>query len=73
MPLHAEPDRVWRLHSWDRFMVPQPLARVMIRYGRPFLVGAGEDGFTEGLEQATARLEEVSGKGAWVDGAIAIG
>jgi lysophospholipid acyltransferase (LPLAT)-like uncharacterized protein len=73
VPLHAEPDRAWRLHSWDRFMVPQPLAKVIIRYGRPFLVRAGEEGFAEGLEQATLRLEEVSGKGAWVDGAIAIG
>jgi lysophospholipid acyltransferase (LPLAT)-like uncharacterized protein len=73
VPLHAEPDRAWRLHSWDRFMVPQPLARVMIRYGRPFPVRAGEEGFAEGLEEATRRLEEVSGKGAWVDGAIAIG
>jgi lysophospholipid acyltransferase (LPLAT)-like uncharacterized protein len=72
LPIHAEPDRAWRLHSWDRFMVPQPLAKVTIRYGRPFLVGAGEAGFAEGLEQATVRLEEISGKATWVDGAIAI-
>jgi hypothetical protein len=73
LPIHAEPDRAWRLHSWDRFMIPKPLARVFIKYGRPFLVGAGEDGFSQGLEQAALRLEEISGKGAWVDEAIAIG
>jgi hypothetical protein len=54
-------------------MIPKPLARVFIKYGRPFLVGAGEDGFSQGLEQAALRLEEISGKGAWVDEAIAIG
>jgi lysophospholipid acyltransferase (LPLAT)-like uncharacterized protein len=71
LPIHAEPDRAWRLHSWDRFMIPHPLARVTIRYGRPFIVGAGEAGFAKGLEQATVRLEEISGKATWVDGAMA--
>jgi lysophospholipid acyltransferase (LPLAT)-like uncharacterized protein len=73
VPIHAEADRAWRLHSWDRFMIPQPLARVRITYGRPFGVTAGEAGFAEGLEQAALRLDEVSRKNPWVDGAIAIG
>ena len=34
VPIHAEADRAWRLHSWDRFMIPKPLARVRITYGR---------------------------------------
>lgn len=73
VPIHAEADRAWRLHSWDRFMIPKPLTRVWIRYGRPFEVGPGETGFSEGVELATARLDEVSAKGPWRDGAIAIG
>lgn len=73
VPIHAEADRAWRLHSWDRFMIPQPLARVWITYGRPFEVGPGESGLAEGLKLATARLAEVSRKDAWVDGAMAIG
>jgi lysophospholipid acyltransferase (LPLAT)-like uncharacterized protein len=73
VPVHAEADRAWRLHSWDRFMIPQPLARVLITYGRPFKVGVGEAGFAEGLEQAALRLDEVSRKDAWVDGAIVTG
>ncbi|HEV2085703.1 MAG TPA: lysophospholipid acyltransferase family protein [Gemmatimonadales bacterium] len=73
VPIHAEADRAWRLHSWDRFMIPQPLARVLITYGRPFGVTTGEAGFAEGLEQAVLRLKEVSRKDPWVDGAIAIG
>jgi lysophospholipid acyltransferase (LPLAT)-like uncharacterized protein len=73
VPVHAEADRAWRLHSWDRFMIPQPLARVLITYGRPLAVDVGEAGFTEGLEQAALRLGEISGKDAWVDGAIPTG
>ena len=38
IPIHAEADRAWRLHSWDHFMIPKPLTRVWIRYGRPFEV-----------------------------------
>jgi lysophospholipid acyltransferase (LPLAT)-like uncharacterized protein len=72
VPLHAEADRAWRLHSWDRFMIPQPLARVWITYGRPFEVAPGDTGFSEGLERAAAGLDEVSRKDAWHDGAIAI-
>jgi hypothetical protein len=54
-------------------MIPQPLARVLITSGRPFGVTTGEAGFAEGLEQAALRLNEVSRKDSWVDGAIAIG
>jgi lysophospholipid acyltransferase (LPLAT)-like uncharacterized protein len=73
VPIHAEADRAWRLHSWDRLMIPKPLARVWVTYGRPFEVAAGEIGFAEGLERAAAGLDEVSRKGAWHDGAIPIG
>jgi lysophospholipid acyltransferase (LPLAT)-like uncharacterized protein len=73
VPIHAEADRAWRLHSWDRFMVPKPLARVVITYGRPFEVAAGESGLAEGVEQAGIRLNEVSRTKPWVDGAMAIG
>jgi lysophospholipid acyltransferase (LPLAT)-like uncharacterized protein len=73
VPIHAEADRAWRLDSWDRFMIPQPLARVRITYGDPFEVEPGESGFTEGLERATASLAEISRTDACRDGAIAIG
>lgn len=73
VPIHAEADRAWRLHSWDRFMIPRPFARVWISYGSPFEVGPGEAGFAEGLEQAAAGLAEVSRTPAWRDEAIAIG
>jgi lysophospholipid acyltransferase (LPLAT)-like uncharacterized protein len=73
VPLHAESDRAWRLHSWDRFMIPKPFARVWITYGQPFDVAPGEVGFAEAVERATVGLREVSGNGAWHDEAIPTG
>jgi len=61
VPLHAEADRAWRLHSWDRFMIPKPGARVRISYGRPFEVGAGERGLERGVADAVERLTEIAG------------
>jgi len=63
VPIHAEADRAWRLHSWDRFMIPKPLARVRIAYGRPFEVAEGEAGLAEGLARAVEGLDEVSRTG----------
>jgi hypothetical protein len=63
VPIHAEADRAWRLHSWDRFMIPKPFARVRISYGRPFTVAEGETGLAEGLAQAAEALDEVSRTG----------
>ena len=63
VPIHAEADRAWRLHSWDRFMIPKPLARVRIIYGRPFEVAEGEAGLAEGLARAAEGLDEVSRTG----------
>jgi lysophospholipid acyltransferase (LPLAT)-like uncharacterized protein len=34
----AHASRAWRLNSWDRFMIPQPFARVTVAYGVPTLV-----------------------------------
>jgi lysophospholipid acyltransferase (LPLAT)-like uncharacterized protein len=72
VPLHARADRAWRLHSWDRLMIPKPGARVRITYGRPFDIGPGEDGITRGLAEAGARLSEIT-ETEWADGATPTG
>jgi lysophospholipid acyltransferase (LPLAT)-like uncharacterized protein len=61
VPLHAEATRSWRLHSWDRFMIPKPGARVVVRYGRPFEVADGDSGLVAGLHEAEDRLAEIAG------------
>jgi lysophospholipid acyltransferase (LPLAT)-like uncharacterized protein len=71
IPVHAEADRAWRLHSWDRFMIPRPFARVHIRYGHAFEVAPGEQGFAEAVERARGAMDAVSGTGTWHDEAIA--
>jgi lysophospholipid acyltransferase (LPLAT)-like uncharacterized protein len=73
VPLHAESSQAWRLHSWDRMIIPRPFARVWITYGQPFEVAPGDDGFAEGVERAVAGLNRVSRNGAWRDEVIAIG
>ena len=62
VPIHAEAEWAWRLHSWDRFVIPKPAARVTVRYGRPFEVEPGEGGLARGQEEAIARLEEIAGR-----------
>lgn len=62
VPIHAEAERAWRLHSWDRFLIPKPAAVVTVRYGRPFQVEPGDQGLARGQEEAIARLEEIAGR-----------
>lgn len=64
VPLHAEADRAWRLHSWDRFLIPKPGARVRVIYGRPFEVAPGDAGLAHGLADAEERLREIAGPAA---------
>lgn len=40
VPITAWADRVWCLNSWDRFEIPKPFARVVVRYGDPVRVEA---------------------------------
>jgi len=61
VPIHAEADRAWRLHSWDRFMIPKPMARVQITYGPTFEVADGDSGLAEGLARAAASLTDLAG------------
>lgn len=65
VPLHAEAIREWRLNSWDRMMIPKPVTRVWITYGRPFEVAPGDEGLAQATAEAEARLAEVTRPGAW--------
>lgn len=38
VPINLEYSRCWRLGSWDRFIVPQPFAKVRVLIGRPYHV-----------------------------------
>lgn len=38
VPVAAGASAAWHFDSWDRFMVPRPLSRVLIEYGEPVFV-----------------------------------
>jgi lysophospholipid acyltransferase (LPLAT)-like uncharacterized protein len=35
VPLTAGGEGVWRVNSWDRFLIPRPFSRIQVRYGVP--------------------------------------
>jgi lysophospholipid acyltransferase (LPLAT)-like uncharacterized protein len=49
-------DRCWTLATWDRYLVPKPFARVIVRYGEPIWVPGSARGAE--LEQYRKLLEE---------------
>lgn len=49
---HAQPDRLWRLKSWDRFMIPKPFATVT--FGWPEPVAPELARVQEALDEAVA-------------------
>lgn len=38
VPVTAGADRAWWFGGWDRFLVPQPFARIRLHYGEPLFV-----------------------------------
>jgi lysophospholipid acyltransferase (LPLAT)-like uncharacterized protein len=42
VPVGMSASREWRVGSWDRFRIPQPLARVRIAYGTPAHLGTDD-------------------------------
>jgi hypothetical protein len=57
VPVAAGASRAWHFDSWDRFMVPRPLARVTLEYGEPHWIER-EAGAAE-LERRAGELEDV--------------
>jgi lysophospholipid acyltransferase (LPLAT)-like uncharacterized protein len=40
VPVSLKASSVWRLKSWDRFMIPKPFARLTVAYGDPIHIDA---------------------------------
>jgi lysophospholipid acyltransferase (LPLAT)-like uncharacterized protein len=43
LPVSAQVDRAWRLRSWDRLVIPQPFARIVVDYGAPLVPLPGDE------------------------------
>ncbi len=41
--LHSEPKAFWELKSWDRFRIPKPFTRALVKFGKPLFIPAGEE------------------------------
>lgn len=37
-PVYISFSRAWRLHGWDRFLIPKPFSKIRIRWDEPFTV-----------------------------------
>jgi lysophospholipid acyltransferase (LPLAT)-like uncharacterized protein len=57
VPLACDAERVWRLGSWDRMVLPKPWSRVRVMVGAPEPVSP--DAVGEVLERERERLEGV--------------
>lgn len=68
-PMHASARWARRLDSWDRFLLPYPLARIDVVVGAPFEVGAGPEGLEAGHQHATTALAAVVQEAEWRSGA----
>jgi len=62
LPINLEYSRCWRLKSWDRFIIPQPFAKVRVLVNRPHHVKAtttSEEFESERLALQDAMMELV--------------
>ena len=64
LPMNLEYSRCWRLGSWDRFIIPQPFAKVRVLIGHPHPVKptSTPDGFEAerlALQHAMMKLVEM--------------
>jgi lysophospholipid acyltransferase (LPLAT)-like uncharacterized protein len=58
VPVHAHARSAWRLHSWDRMLIPKPFARVRIAYGEVFEVCPGPEALASGEDRARQTLAQ---------------
>jgi hypothetical protein len=57
VPFYTSSDRAWYFHSWDRFMLPKPFAKVHLRFGNIMDFSSGES--SEAFEAHRAELQRI--------------
>ncbi len=60
VPVYAAADRAWYARSWDRFMIPKPFSRVVLRFGENLKFEPTQE--TETFEQQRKMLENIMAK-----------
>jgi len=56
VPFGCAVDRIWQLHSWDRFEIPKPFSRAVIVFGRAMSIP--RELRQETVQQLTRELEQ---------------
>ncbi len=56
VPFHIEVEKRWELNSWDRFRIPKPFSRAVMRIGNPIWVTSPEDGRLDSFQAELERL-----------------
>jgi lysophospholipid acyltransferase (LPLAT)-like uncharacterized protein len=61
LPVIGLPLRYWEFNSWDRFKIPKPFSRIIIRYGAPISVKADSDQLSveESCQEVTKALKNL--------------
>jgi lysophospholipid acyltransferase (LPLAT)-like uncharacterized protein len=56
--LHSEPEAFWELRSWDRFRIPKPFTRALVKFGRPIYISA-EEGEDSGVARYQNEMDRI--------------
>ncbi|MBU1568317.1 MAG: lysophospholipid acyltransferase family protein [Proteobacteria bacterium] len=61
VPFYAWSDRAWHARSWDKFLLPKPFSRVVLRFGEKIIFKQTET--SEDFEEQRKTLEDIMFKG----------
>ena len=56
-PVYISVNRAWIVRSWDRFLIPKPFSRILIRWGEPVFIP--ENSNKQTLESIRQELEKI--------------
>lgn len=61
LPVAGIPSRYWEFNSWDRFKIPKPFTKIIIRYGAPISLKPDTDQVSvdEACQQVTLALKSL--------------
>lgn len=62
LPMAYSASSVWRLRSWDRFMLPRPFSRIVVSIGAPLRISKADaqDGFEKICREFDNRLNDAA-------------
>ncbi len=61
LPTITSAEKKWTFNSWDRFMIPKPFSKVIVRFGKAIYISSelGEDEFEEKRRFVERKIREL--------------